>query len=76
VADRSRYSAFNRRFAIAAAQTGSAFLPAPARLDHIFSVQHERVVTNANTVQVGRRILQIGPTPLRCHFVRCRVVVH
>lgn len=67
---------FNRRFMVTAAQTGSAFLPAPASLEHILSLQEERVVSNANTVQFGRRHLQIGATPLRCHFVRCRVTVH
>jgi transposase len=67
---------FNRRFQVPAAQAGSAFLPAPAELDHILSIQEERIVSNDNTVQFGRRQLQLGATPLRCHFVRCRVTVH
>jgi transposase len=67
---------FNRRFRVVAGQAGSAFVQGPTDLDRIFSVHHERVVSNANTVQVGRRVFQIGPTPLRCHFVRCRVTVH
>jgi len=67
---------FNRRFRVAAAQTGTAFVPTSADLDRIFSIHHERVVGNDNTVQVGRRRLQIAATPLRCHFVRCRVTVH
>ena len=67
---------FNRRFRVPAGQDGSAFVRGPADLEGIFSVHHERVVSNANTVQVGRRVFPIGPTPLRCHFVRCRVTVH
>jgi transposase len=67
---------FNGRFQVPATQAGSAFLPAPAGLDHILSIQEERIVSNDNTVQFGRRQLQLGATPLRCHFVRCRVTVH
>lgn len=67
---------FNDRFRVPAVQEGTAFVPTTADLDRVFSVQHERVVGNDNTVQIGRRCLQIGPHPLRCHFVRCRVLVH
>ena len=67
---------FNARFGVAAPQDGTAFVPTTAPLDRIFSLQHERTVSNDNTVQIGRRHLQIGASPLRCHFVRCRVVVH
>lgn len=67
---------FNRRFCVAPAQEGTAFVPTSVDLDRIFSIQHERVVTNDNTVQIGRRHLQIAANPLRCHFVRCRVLVH
>ena len=67
---------FNARFAVAPAQEGTAFVPPPGELDRVGTIQHERTVSNANTVQFGGRRLQIGPTPLRCHFVRCRVTVH
>lgn len=67
---------FNARFGVTPAQEGTAFVPATAPLDRIFSVQHERTVGNDNTVHIGRRHLQIGASPLRCHFVRCRVLVH
>ena len=67
---------FNVRFRVPAAQEGTAFVPTSADLDRIFSVQHERTVANDNTVQIGRRRLQIPASPLRCHFVRCRVLVH
>ena len=67
---------FNRRFAVAPAGDGTAFVPTTAPLDRIFSVQHERTVGNDNTVQIAGRRLQLAASPLRCHFVRCRVLVH
>jgi len=67
---------FNARFRVDAAEQGSAFVPTTADLDRVFSVQHERTVGHDNTVQFGRRHLQIARSPLRCHFVRCRVLVH
>jgi transposase len=67
---------YNHRFQVAAAQEGTAFVPCGVPLDHIFSVQYERVVGNDNTVQFGRRHLQLSASRLRCHFVRCRVLVH
>jgi len=67
---------FNRRFAVAPAQPGTAFVPTTVDLNRIFSIHHARVVGNDNTVQVGHRRLQIEASPLRCHFVRCRVTVH
>lgn len=67
---------FNARFAVAATQDGTAFLPAPPGLAQLCTIQHTRVVSQANTVQFGRKLLQIGPSPLRCHFVKCRVTVH
>lgn len=67
---------FNRRFRVTPTEAGTAFLPTTADLEHVFSVQETRTVSNANTVQWGRRHLQIGPSRLRCHFVRCQVTVH
>jgi transposase len=67
---------FNRRFRVTPAEPGSAFVPAAADLDRVFTIQHTRTVSNANTVQLGTRHLQIGPSRLRCHFVRCQVTVH
>jgi transposase len=67
---------FNRRFTVVPAQAGTAFVPTTADLDRVFSIHHERVVGNDNTVQVGHRRLQIDASTLRCHFVRCRVTVH
>jgi hypothetical protein len=67
---------FNRRFRVTPAESGSAFVATPADLERVFTIQHTRTVSNANTVQLGARHLQIGPSRLRCHFVRCQVTVH
>jgi len=51
---------FNRRFRVAPAQKGTAFVRLKRRdLDLIFSVQQERVVNQDNTIQVDNRIFQI-----------------
>jgi hypothetical protein len=69
-------AAFNTRFTVPAAQVGSAFVPASPGLERIFSMRHERIVGNDNTVRFGRRVLQLGPTALRWSFAKCRVTVH
>ena len=67
----------NRRFHVAAAQPGSAFLPLQGQdLEKIFSVQQERVVQRDNTVQIGHRVLQIEKTPWRDTLAGCRVIVY
>lgn len=72
---REGVAAYNARFTVPAAQAGSAFVPAPAGLAYVFSIHHERVVDNDNTVRFGRRILQLGPTALRWSVAKCRVTV-
>ncbi|MBI4478768.1 MAG: hypothetical protein HY651_01995, partial [Acidobacteria bacterium] len=68
---------FNRRFAVPAAQRGSAFLPCPRRdLERIFSIQQERVVNRDNTVAVENRCWQIDQTPWRATLAGCRVTVY
>jgi transposase len=68
---------FNRRFAIAATQPGHAFLPVRGKnLDLIFSLHHERVVNQDNTVHLGPRILQIEKTHWRATLAGCRVTVY
>src|SRR5467141_1378683 len=48
---------FNRRFAVPAVESGTAFVPARRRdLDRVFSLQHERVVNRDNTVQLDQRV--------------------
>jgi transposase len=68
---------FNRRFAVAAAQPGSAFLPLRGQdLERIFALQHERVVNRDNTVEIAHRLLQIEKTPWRNTLAGCRVTVY
>lgn len=68
---------FNRRFAVAAVQPGSAFLPLAGQdLERIFAVQHERVVHGDNTVEFAHRVLQIEKTPWRNTLAGCSVVVY
>lgn len=67
---------FNGKFAVAAAQPASAFLPLGGQdLDRIFALQHERVVNRDNTVQFGNRVLQIERVHWRGTLAGCRVVV-
>jgi len=69
--------AFNRRFQVAAAETRSAFVPAPARdLDHIFSLQQSRVVNRDNTVQFENLVLQIQSQRWRRTLAGTTVTVH
>lgn len=66
----------NRRFAVAAAEPGSAFVPwMRSDLAEILCHQEERVVGNDNTVIFGKLRLQIEPSPLRAHFVKASVQV-
>jgi transposase len=68
---------FNRRFALAAAQPGHAFLPVRGKnLDLIFSLQHERTVNKDNTVQLGSCVLQIEKSQWRATLAGCRVTAH
>jgi len=75
---REQYIAeFNRRFAVAAAQPGHAFLPVREKnLDFVFSLQQERTVNQDNTVQIGPLLLQIEKTNWRATLAGCRVTVY
>src|SRR6266571_2253361 len=68
---------FNRRFRVAAAQRGSAFVPCPQRdLDRVFSLQFERTVNRDNTVSFLNLRLQIEPVPWRGSLAGCSVTAH
>src|SRR5262245_47998945 len=68
---------FNRKFAVPAAQPGTAFVPVShLNLDRIFSVHHERVVAKDNTIQFGNRVLQVPSTRFRATLAGCRVRVY
>lgn len=75
---RSHYiGEFNRKFAVAAAQVGTAFVPVlHLDLDRVFSIQHERTVAKDNTIQFANRILQVPATRFRVTLAGCRVIVY
>jgi transposase len=75
---REHYMAeFNRRFQVAAAQRGSAFLPCRRRdLNLIFSLQFERTVNRDNTVSFQNLSLQIERVRWRASLAGCQAVVH
>ena len=66
----------NARFAVAAAEEGTAFVPFVGALDDILCVQEARVVGNDNTVRYEGRVLQIPEQRHRRHFVKATVRVH
>jgi hypothetical protein len=75
---RSEYIAeFNRKFAVSAAQKGSAFVRQKrGDLDWIFSVKHERTVNNDNTIVLDNRVLQLEKTKWRNTLTGQVVTVH
>jgi transposase len=73
-----RYVAeFNARFAGAAAEEGTAFVPCTRTdLDRVFCLQHERAVARDNTVSFARLSLQIERQRWRSTLSGCRVTVY
>jgi transposase len=66
----------NRHMTVKAREEGTYFVPCNVGdLETIFSVQHERVVQNDNTVVVGNRHFQISPAQWRVSFAKGRVKV-
>src|SRR4051812_17627935 len=73
----SYLAAHNARFAVAPAESGSAFVPVPeAQWRDVLCIQEERTVAPDNTVAWRGARLQIPPHPARAHFVRAKVRVH
>jgi hypothetical protein len=69
--------AYNQRFAVPAAEAGTAFIPwVGPSLAEILCVQEERVVANDNTVRYQGRSLQIPQDRHRYHYVKVTVRVH
>jgi transposase len=69
--------AYNRRFAVAATEPGTAFIPwVGPSLAEILCVQEERVVAKDNTVRYQGLSLQIPQDPHRFHYVKVTVRVH
>jgi hypothetical protein len=66
----------SRRLRVPAAEKGHAFVPVRGQdLDRIFSVQHERVVANDNTVKLGEQVWQLERTCWRGTLAGCRVTI-
>ena len=65
----------NTRFAVTAAEEGSAFVPFVGEADNTLCVQEERVVGHDNTVRYEGRVLQIPEQSHRRHFVKVKVRV-
>jgi hypothetical protein len=66
----------NARFAVPAAEPGSAFVPFVGSLAEILCVQAERVVGHDNCVRYEGLNLQIAEQVHRRHFVKASVRVH
>jgi hypothetical protein len=68
---------FNRKFAVPAAQKSSAFVRSRRKdFDWIFSVQHERAVSQDNTISVENRTFQLEEMRWRNTLAGQTVVVH
>jgi transposase len=68
---------FNQRFAVAASERGTAFVPLRRKdLDLVFSLQHERVVGRDNTVSFANKVWQLERSKLRATLAGCRVTIH
>ena len=68
---------YNARFAVAAAEPGSAFIPYAGRpLEEVLGVQEDRQVGRDNCVQWKGLSLQIPPQRHRHHYVKATVRVH
>jgi predicted Fe-Mo cluster-binding NifX family protein len=68
---------FNRRFQVAPAQRGSAFVASRRRdLDLVFSLQFERTVNRDNTVSFENLQLQIERVKWRATLAGCNITVH
>jgi hypothetical protein len=65
----------NARFAVAAAEEGSAFVPFVGDLDNILCIAQERVAGLDNTVRYDGRVLQIPQSRHRHHFAKATIRV-
>ena len=67
--------ATHARFAVAAAEEGTAFIPFVGELDNILCIEEERVAGLDNTVRYEGRRLQIPPNRNRHHFAKSTIRV-
>lgn len=68
---------FNARFAVPAAQEGSAYRPLPPELvpEQVFCFKYRRTVGADNTVRFGEHRIQLLPSMGRPSFAKCQVEV-
>ncbi len=66
----------NARFAVAAAEEGSAFVSFAGNFKDVLCIREKRIVSNDNCVRYDGRILQIPELRHRRHFVKATVMVH
>ena len=70
-------AAFNQKFAVPAAEKGTAFRRRTrSELDWIFTVQTERVVAKDNTVTIADRTWQLEKSHFRSSLAGCTVTIH
>jgi hypothetical protein len=68
---------FNNKFAVAAAEKGTAFRrTGRTDLDWVFTLQTERVVNKDNTVAITDRIWQLEKSRFRSSLAGCTVTIH
>jgi hypothetical protein len=68
---------FNRKFAVPPAESATAFVATTRKdLDRVFSIQHERVVSQDNTIRWATVVLQIQPQQWRSTLAGCRVLIY
>jgi hypothetical protein len=69
---------YNPRFAVPAAEPGSAYREPPEGFnpDEVFCFKYQRTVGRDNVVRFGEHRLQIMPTNGRLSYVKARVEVH
>lgn len=68
---------YNQRFAVPAAEPGTAFVPYAGRpLEDVLCIQEDRQVGHDNCVQWNGLALQIPPQRHRHHYVKATVRVH
>jgi transposase len=65
----------NARFAVAAVEDGTAFIPFVGELENILCIEEERVAGLDNTVRYEGRCLQIPPNRNRHHFAKSTIRV-
>lgn len=65
----------NRKFAVPARQTGSAFRSSPVNAESLFCFKYNRTVGLDNVVRIGQNRLQVLPSNGRTSFARARIEV-